>query len=165
MVESESVSWFGLGGNLGDVPATLQRARRAIQSLGEGVLFESNLYRSAPWGLPDQPDFINQVVGIKPSLSIRETLARLQQFETEEGRTRTVKWGPRTIDIDILYWPSTRIDEPDLQVPHPRLSERRFVLLPWAELSPNLKIPGKEKTIEELLAVCSDTTWLERQSD
>ena len=113
-------------------------------------------------GRVDQPDFLNQVVGLKPKLGLRETLEKTQEFESIKGRDKTLKWGPRPIDIDILFWPKTRIDEVDLQIPHPRLHERRFVLEPWAELAGDLIIPGFEKSVEDLLAVCSDTTWLER---
>ena len=164
LTEFDTLAWFGLGGNVGDVPATLQRARDQIRLLGSGPLLASKVYVSEPWGLTDQPNFLNQVVGIRPERPLQETLQAVQAFESEEGRCRDVRWGPRTIDIDILFRPNTQIDTPSLQVPHPRLTDRRFVLAPWAELAPDLIIPGIEKSVEELLSVCSDTAWLNVQS-
>ena len=154
-------SWFGLGGNCGDVHSALARARTLIESIGTGPLQVSKLYRSEPWGYTDQADFINQVVGIMPDMTVDDAFRRLQQFERAEGRERTIKWGPRKIDIDILYWPGqVRADE-SLTIPHPRLHERRFVLAPWAELAPDLMIPGLNRPVSDLLETCGDGSWLE----
>ena len=159
--DSHHYSWFGLGGNCGDVQSTLARARAFLTSLGNSPLQVSSLYRSEPWGYNDQADFINQVVGIIPNVSVDDAFRRLQQFERTEGRERTIKWGPRNIDIDILYWPDQIRTDKSLTIPHPRLHERRFVLAPWAELAPDLLIPGLNQSVSYLLNACVDEGWLE----
>ena len=122
----------------------------------------SSLYRLEPWGYNDQADFINQVVGIIPNVSVDDAFRRLQQFERTEGRERTIKWGPRNIDIDILYYRLDQIrTDKSLTIPHPRLHERRFVLAPWAELAPDLLIPGLNQSVSYLLNACVDEGWLE----
>lgn len=161
LVNTHDYCWFGLGGNCGDVKSTLKRAHTLIESMGTGTLAISQLYRSEPWGYSQQNEFINQVVGIKPQVSVEQALECIQNFERNEGRERTIKWGPRTIDIDILFWPKYVCDNPRLTLPHPRLHQRRFVLEPWAELAPNLIIPGLEKSLTQLLESCPDTGWLE----
>ena len=157
----EDHCWFGLGGNCGDVYASLARARTFLTGIGTSSILASNVYASAPWGLETQANFINQVVGIRPTLSVEETLKAILRFEEQEGRERTVKWGPRTIDVDILYYPQAIREDVDLIVPHPRIHERRFVLVPWAELAPNLLIPKYEATVKELLDTCPDDGWVE----
>jgi 2-amino-4-hydroxy-6-hydroxymethyldihydropteridine diphosphokinase len=129
--------------------------------MGTGSLYSSQLYRSEPWGYSEQNEFINQVVGVKPQVSVDQALTHIQEFERNEGRERTIKWGPRTIDIDILYWPNHVCNDPRLTLPHPRLHQRRFVLEPWVELAPNLIIPGLEKSLTQLLESCPDTGWLQ----
>ncbi len=161
LVNTQAYSWFGLGGNCGDVRQTLERAHEFIESIGIGALYASQLYRSEPWGYSEQNEFINQVVGIQPKVSVEQALEKIQSFERNEGRERTIKWGPRTIDIDILYWPNQIRNESRLTLPHPRLHERRFVLEPWVELAPNLMIPGLDQSLVELLKACPDTGWLE----
>ncbi|MGB0646339.1 MAG: 2-amino-4-hydroxy-6-hydroxymethyldihydropteridine diphosphokinase [Bradymonadia bacterium] len=161
MTDSQNYSWFGLGGNCGDVHSALSRARTLIESIGTSPLQVSNLYRSEPWGYNDQADFINQVVGVVPNVSVDDAFERVQQFERTEGRKRTIKWGPRNIDIDILYWPGQIRTDNSLTIPHPRLHERRFVLAPWAELAPDLLIPGFNQSVSSLLDACVDEGWLE----
>ena len=116
----------------------------AIAALpGCKLVSASSKYRSAPLGPADQPDYINAVVAVLTRLGATELLAELQEIERAQGRTRDgERWGARTLDLDLLVFSSDRIDEPGLTVPHPRIAERNFVLLPLAELAPQLKIPG-----------------------
>ena len=160
MATFEDYAWFGLGGNLGDVQATFVRARAGLATLAKDALVCSRLYSSEPWGLTEQPSFINQVVGLKPSGTLNDALHFIRAFETEEGRERKIVWGPRTIDIDILLWPNQTRNDSELVVPHPRLQDRRFVLQPWAELAPKLRIPIIESSIEDLLENCADPKWV-----
>jgi 2-amino-4-hydroxy-6-hydroxymethyldihydropteridine diphosphokinase len=124
---------IGLGGNLGDVATTLRSAVRALAALGR-VAAVSSLYTSRPWGVTAQPDFLNAAVLLETDLEAPELLRRLQAIERRLGRTPGPRWGPRAIDLDILTYGDLRLDESDLQLPHPRLAERAFVLAPLAEL-------------------------------
>lgn len=127
------LAYIGLGANLGDAAANVEAA---IERLGEAgtVRARSRLYRSEPWGERAQPQFVNAVALLETALSPRALLAKLKAIESAMGRTATYRWGPRRIDLDILTYGDLRIDEPELIVPHPRLAERAFVLVPLAEL-------------------------------
>jgi 2-amino-4-hydroxy-6-hydroxymethyldihydropteridine diphosphokinase len=126
---------IGLGSNLGDPAGNLERAIVALEALGS-VAARSSFYRSAPWGVTDQPEFVNAAVLLETELSPRELLAGLKRLETELGRTESYRWGPRVVDLDILAYDALTVDEPDLIVPHPRLLERAFALAPLAEIDP-----------------------------
>jgi len=134
----------GLGANLGDAAATVRRAIVALADLSSAPVRASSLYRSRAWGRTDQPDFINAVALIETPMSARTLLDHLLAIEREFGRTRIVgeRWGPRTLDLDLLLHGDSSIDEPGLRVPHPHLHERAFVLLPLAEIAPDTRIPG-----------------------
>ncbi len=134
----------GLGANLGDAAATVHRAIDALASLSSTPVRASRLYRSRAWGRTDQPDFINAVALIETPMSAPTLLDHLLAIEREFGRTRIVgeRWGPRTLDLDLLLHGDAIIDEPGLRVPHPHLHERAFVLLPLAEIAPDARIPG-----------------------
>jgi 2-amino-4-hydroxy-6-hydroxymethyldihydropteridine diphosphokinase len=145
-------AFVGLGANLGDREQTL---RRAVELLGaeEGVdvVAVSALRETDPVGLVDQPRFLNGVAEIETRLAPRELLETLLRLERELGRVRDgVRWGPRTVDLDLLVYGDEEIDEPGLHVPHPRLHERRFALEPLAELDSELVIPGRG-TVSDLL--------------
>jgi 2-amino-4-hydroxy-6-hydroxymethyldihydropteridine diphosphokinase len=129
---------IGLGANVGDPLAAIRSAVDAIDALPTTrVLVASDLYLTAPVGGPaGQPDFANGVVLVETSLAPRALLRELQRIELEAGRVRTVRDGPRTLDLDILWWQGRVIHEPDLQVPHPRLMERRFALEPLFDVLP-----------------------------
>jgi 2-amino-4-hydroxy-6-hydroxymethyldihydropteridine diphosphokinase len=133
---------IGLGANLGDREDTL---RQALRLLGERdaiqVTAVSSAYESAPWGPVEQPPFLNAAAALETSLGPRELLAVLLTVEAELGRVRDVRWGPRTCDLDLLLYGDETIDTPDLQVPHPRIDERRFVLDPLLELDPAARLP------------------------
>ena len=133
---------IGLGGNLGDPIATLRDAlARVAQLPGVELDAVSSAYESAPVGLADQPPFINAAARLLTGLSLREVLDGLLAVEQELGRVRTVRYGPRTCDLDILLAGHEIADEPGLAVPHPRLAERRFALEPLVELDPGLSLP------------------------
>jgi 2-amino-4-hydroxy-6-hydroxymethyldihydropteridine diphosphokinase len=135
----------GFGGNLGDVRATLDRAV-AMFCAGDELRLRarSSDYRTPPWGVQDQPSFVNLCIAVSTALSPRDLLERAQTVELALGRVRAPesRWGPRTIDIDILAYDDLALNEPDLILPHPRLFERGFVLLPLAEIVPERVIAG-----------------------
>jgi 2-amino-4-hydroxy-6-hydroxymethyldihydropteridine diphosphokinase len=140
-------AYVGLGSNLGDREALIRRAAEAI-----GAVRLSTIRETEPWGLADQPSYLNAVAELETALSARELLDRLLDVERELGRERVgPRWGPRTIDLDLLLYGDEMIDEPGLRVPHPYLLERRFVLEPLAELVPAQRIPGNG-TVSEALA-------------
>jgi 2-amino-4-hydroxy-6-hydroxymethyldihydropteridine diphosphokinase len=136
-------AFIGLGANLGDREGTL---RRALALLGERAGIEvaavSSAYESAPWGPVEQPPYLNAAAELETTLEPHALLAELLAVEAELGRVRDVRWGPRTCDLDLLLYGERTIDTDDLQVPHPRLSERRFVLDPLLELAPDARLPG-----------------------
>jgi 2-amino-4-hydroxy-6-hydroxymethyldihydropteridine diphosphokinase len=136
---------IALGGNVGDVRATLDRA---VELLCDGndirLIARSSDYRTPPWGKTDQPEFVNLCIVAQTSLSPHALLERAQLVERALGRDRSkdVRWGPRPIDIDLLAYDQIEIDEPNLQLPHPRLLERGFVLVPLAEIAPDRVVSG-----------------------
>jgi 2-amino-4-hydroxy-6-hydroxymethyldihydropteridine diphosphokinase len=134
-----------LGGNVGDVRTTLDRAVAMFCDGAQvSLLARSSDYRTPPWGRTDQPAFVNLCLVVATSLSPRELLARALRVEAALGRQRAEgqRWGPRTIDIDLIAYDDVRIDEPDLTLPHPRGLERAFVLAPLAEIAPDRRIAG-----------------------
>jgi 2-amino-4-hydroxy-6-hydroxymethyldihydropteridine diphosphokinase len=132
-------AYVGLGANLGDREAAIRAAAERL-----GAVRLSTIRETEPWGYEDQPRFLNAVAELETDLSPRALLDRLLEIERELGRTRDgPRWGPRTIDLDLLLYDDERLDEPGLTVPHPRLHERRFVLEPLAELDPGLEVPGR----------------------
>jgi 2-amino-4-hydroxy-6-hydroxymethyldihydropteridine diphosphokinase len=144
------------GGNEGDRYLNMQQARTNIEHICGQLLQVSSLYETAPWGKPDQADFLNQVLLIETKWSPRELLKAILQIEEKGGRIRTVKNAPRTIDIDILFYDQLIIEEPGLSIPHPRIADRRFVLEPLNEISPGFEHPVLHKTIHQLLLECTD---------
>ena len=139
-------AYVGVGANLGERRETIE----AALALLPGVVAVSELRETAPVGVTDQPDFLNGAVAIETELSPRELLDVLLDVERRLGRERRERWGPRTIDLDLLVYGDEAIDEPGLTVPHPRLHERRFALEPLADLDPELELPGRG-TVSELL--------------
>ena len=137
---------LGLGGNVGDVRTTLDEA---VALFAEGVkvklIARSSDYRTPPWGVADQPPFINCAIAVETALSPRALLDRALTVERALGRDRSQeqRWGPRTIDIDLLAYDDLVLNEPDLTLPHPRLFERAFVLVPLAEIVPDRVIAGR----------------------
>jgi 2-amino-4-hydroxy-6-hydroxymethyldihydropteridine diphosphokinase len=134
---------LGLGGNLGDPAATIEAALARLDRGGARVLRRSGFYRTAPWGVPDQPDFVNLCAVAETALPPQALLALIHGIEADLGRERRERWGPRVIDIDILTYGDAAVDEPGLTIPHPRLTERAFVLVPLAEIAGGVAIAGK----------------------
>ncbi len=144
------IAYLGLGSNLGDRLANLQAAAAALPPAAR-VLRASRVYETPPWGYAEQPAFLNQVLEIDTALPPLELLGVLKDIEASLGRTPTFRYGPRLIDLDILLYNSQALELPGLSIPHPRLSERAFVLVPLAELAPDLRHPVNGKSIQELL--------------
>jgi 2-amino-4-hydroxy-6-hydroxymethyldihydropteridine diphosphokinase len=143
--------FVALGSNLGDRHELLRQARLRLDWLpGTSLTRESGLYETAPVGGPAQDDYLNQVVEIRTELTPRELLDAIGRAEAALGRERLVRWGPRSIDVDILWYDGTSVAEVDLEVPHPRMEERRFVLEPLAELAPDLVLPSGRTVAEAL---------------
>lgn len=145
-----------LGSNIGDSKRQLTNAIKHIQQQIGKVSRQSNLYVTAAWGKTDQPDFLNQVIVVKTALSPAKTISTILSIEKEMGRVRTEKNAPRIIDIDILFFNKDIIKEQHLIVPHPEIQNRRFVLVPMNELSPNFKHPVFQQSIHHLLKNCKD---------
>ena len=139
-------AYVGVGANLGDREATIRAALAALP----GLVAVSELRETDPVGLVDQPPFLNGAVALETELAPRELLDELLAIERGLGRERRERWGPRTIDLDLLLFGDETIDEPGLTVPHPRLHERRFALEPLLDLDPELAIPGRGRVIDVL---------------
>ncbi len=136
--------YIGIGGNLDDPRAQVKRGVELLAELPKTKLIaRSKLYRSAPLGPKDQPDFVNAVVGLLTQLDAPTLLTNLKALEKRMGRAEpVVRWGPRVIDFDLLVFGGERIDSETLKVPHPEIANRAFVLAPLLDIAPNLEIPG-----------------------
>ena len=146
------IAYLGLGSNLGDRSANLAEAITRLAGESLRVLRASSLWETEPRDFLDQPWFLNQVIEVESDLLPRQLFQRIQRVEREMGRRRTTPKGPRTIDIDILLYGNAVVKADDLEIPHPRMTERRFVLAPLAELVPDLRHPVSRRTVRELLA-------------
>ena len=149
-------AFLALGANLGDPVTQLTEAVARLERAEVAVVARSRLYRSAPLGPPGQPDYVNGAVEIATALEPEDLLAHTQSVEQAMGRVKTVRWGPRLVDIDIALFADRRHDTPDLTIPHRELTRRRFVLAPLADLAPEVIVPGTNRTITELLAALDD---------
>jgi 2-amino-4-hydroxy-6-hydroxymethyldihydropteridine diphosphokinase len=139
-----TVAFVGLGANLGEPQRQVQQAFRELDAIAHTrVVRTSSLYRSEPLGLADQPRFVNAVAQVETGLPAGRLLAELQAVEARHGRSRSFANAPRTLDLDLLLFGNVVIDTASLQVPHPRMHERAFVLLPLLEIAPDVAIPGQ----------------------
>jgi 2-amino-4-hydroxy-6-hydroxymethyldihydropteridine diphosphokinase len=147
-----------LGSNLGDRLLILKSAREQIAEKVGPILKESSVYETEPWGLPDQPSFLNQVIEVDTQLASEEVLRNILDIEHELGRVRYERWGARVIDIDLLYYKETILDSARLTLPHPRIQDRRFTLIPLSEIAPDFVHPVLRKTSLEILSGTSDSS-------
>ena len=145
-----------LGSNLGNRAALLAAARQELAETAGEIVAESGIYETAAWGREDQPAYLNQVLAIATWLQPEKLLAVCQATEQAAGRQRLEHWGSRTLDVDILFYGTHVIESPTLTVPHPRLPERRFALVPLAEIAQAMRHPQLNLTIRDLLLHCPD---------
>ncbi len=145
-----------LGSNLGDREQNLGLALNKISTGVGRILAQSSIYQSDPWGISQQPQFLNQVAEVNSRNAPEQVLQKLLAIETELGRERLEKWGPRSIDLDILFFNNRIIQTEKLIVPHPGIAMRRFTLVPICEIAPNFFHPLLEKTCQQLLKECTD---------
>lgn len=152
-------AYIGLGSNLADPSAQVEAGLRALSRMHRTRLVaRSHLYRSAPWGCVDQPEYVNAVAHLETALEPRELLDALLALERAAGRERDgTRWGPRLLDLDILVYGAIELDEPGLRLPHPHLHERAFALVPLAEIAPDLVIPGHGRIANLLAGVDAST--------
>lgn len=158
-----NTAYLLLGSNEGNRLQWLEQCLQQLENFGT-VTKRSQIYQTAAWGLEEQPDFLNMAVEVQTTLSSKGLLKGIQQIETNLGRQRTLKWGQRTLDIDILFYNNEIIDLPDLKVPHPFLQERRFALVPLNDIAPAFMHPVLKKTVGELLNECKDELEVRRFS-
>ena len=155
-------AYLSLGSNEGERTLWLDKALWLLSVTCGTLVQMSSVYETAAWGIQDQPDFLNMVVQLETEKNARDLLTAILAVETTLGRHRTVKWGPRTIDIDILFFNDEVINTPDLVVPHPFIQERRFILLPMAEIAAEWIHPVLQKNIATLVAECKDELQVRR---
>ena len=147
-------AYLGLGANLGDRLANLQAAVDLLRREERmRVVASSRVWETEPVGGPEQPEYLNAVLRVETDRSPRELLDACLGVEAELGRVRAERWGPRTIDVDVLLYDERTVDEPDLVVPHPRLAERAFVVLPLLELEPDPILPDGRRLVEQRIDV------------
>ncbi len=149
--------YLSIGGNLGDRKAYLEKAATLLVKTVGSLEKASPIYETAAWGKTDEAPFLNQVLEMKTALAAEELIKVCLKVEASLGRFRDVRWGARCIDIDILFYGEAIIDQVHLQIPHPRLQERNFVLVPLAAIAPDLIHPILEKNITSILKNCEDT--------
>ena len=153
---TEVLTYIGLGSNLDNPESQVKTAIEALAGLSQIRLQDhSSLYRSAPMGPQDQPDYVNAVVKLSTGLEPEALLDKLQGIERAQGRVRTQRWGPRTLDLDILLYGQCVVATERLKIPHPGIAERSFVLYPLAEINGQLEIPGLGR-VQSLLEQCPD---------
>jgi len=149
-------TYLSLGSNEGDRAALLESSITLLSRHCGMIEKTSAIYETAAWGLTDQPDFLNCVLLLKTDLSPADLLEAIHHIEAISGRNRIIKWGPRTIDIDILFYNDLILQSPSLTIPHPFLHERRFILTPLSEIAPSYIHPSLHKSVTELLETCPD---------
>lgn len=157
-----AVLYLILGSNLNEPKTQLEKARNEISGSIGKIVKTSSIYATAPWGNSNQSYFINQVLKVNTTLTPLETMQTILSIEAKMGRIRTEKNAPRIIDIDILFFDKAHIDVPNLQIPHPKIQERKFVLVPLNEIASSLNHPVLKKSIHQLLEDCEDMLPVEK---
>lgn len=145
-----TTAYIGLGSNMGDKKGACRRAIELLAKAGR-IVAASSFYCTEPVGYPDQEEFVNAVVELETQLSPSELLAHCHAIENELGRSRLVRWGPRTVDLDILLYGEAVINDAELTIPHPLMTARAFVLIPLAEIAPQAVHPVVKKSVAQLL--------------
>jgi 2-amino-4-hydroxy-6-hydroxymethyldihydropteridine diphosphokinase len=155
--------FIGLGSNLGNRTKYLEQAVQALAGQN-GILIKSvsSVYETEPVGVKEQPQFLNQVVELETTIEPSDLMKQLKTIEHAIGRTETERWGPREIDLDLLYYNSIVYNDEFLRVPHPEIANRRFVLVPMKEIAPSFVDPLRKQTVEELLHHCQDTSTVRK---
>ena len=153
-----------LGSNQGKPAEHLLTARNRIEQRCGSIIKRSSVYETEAWGIKEQNKFLNQAILIQTALPPLALLNKLKEIEKETGRVETIKWGPRVIDIDILFFGKEVIDLPDLKVPHPYMQDRRFTLAPMQEIAPAFIPPLLGKTMAELLKLCKDRSDVKKKA-
>lgn len=148
--------YIGIGSNLGNREENCLNSIRLIEERDIRVLKRSSLYETEPWGVEDQPMFINMAIEAETELSPLELLRVLKSIEKSMGRVQTERWGPRIIDLDILFYNNLILETPELTIPHPYIKERPFVLIPLSEIAPEFEHPVLKKRIKELLNIIKE---------
>ncbi|MEO0096429.1 MAG: 2-amino-4-hydroxy-6-hydroxymethyldihydropteridine diphosphokinase [candidate division WOR-3 bacterium] len=141
-----------LGTNLGKLKENLMNAVDELSKNGIKILKKSKIYKTKPWGKKDQPDFLNMAVEAETDFTPEELLQKIKEIEKKLKREKTEKWGPRIIDIDIIFYGNRIVNEPDLKIPHPYFFERNFAIIPMADIAPNFIPPAQNKSIKEMKA-------------
>jgi 2-amino-4-hydroxy-6-hydroxymethyldihydropteridine diphosphokinase len=154
--------FLSLGGNLGNTREIFEGAYPLIEKKIGKISVYSSIYQTEAWGPIQQSDFLNQVILVSTVLKPEACLTELLEIEREFGRERKERWGPRTLDLDILYYGDVIIAESDLSIPHPRIPERKFILTPLAEIAPLFEDPVSRKSMVTLLADCTDNSQVNR---
>ena len=162
------ITYLGLGGNLGDRLTSLKEALTLLDATpGMRMLSCSSVYETEPWGVVDQPRFLNLVAGFETTLLPPDLLRVCKQVESQVGRTESYRWGPRQIDVDILLYGDAVVSstQPDLQIPHARLAERAFALVPLAEIAPDAVVPRLGKQVLQMLSKVDGNEGIVRWGD
>lgn len=158
-------AYLGLGSNLGDRLGNLRQAVELLQAHPDiRITRVSSIYETAPVGPVEQPDFLNMVAAADTTLSPEELLSVALEIEGRLHRVRTIRWGPRTLDIDILLYGDCIVQQKDLTIPHPRMEERAFVLIPLLEVAGNLRIPGSGATVRDRIKEAPDRSGVRKTS-
>ncbi|OIP80770.1 2-amino-4-hydroxy-6-hydroxymethyldihydropteridine diphosphokinase [Candidatus Peregrinibacteria bacterium CG22_combo_CG10-13_8_21_14_all_44_10] len=148
--------FLGLGSNMGDKLGNLTSSYDVLESLGLNILEKSAIYESEPWGWLDQSSFLNQVLKVETNLSPESLVRVCKEAEKQVGRIDSFKWGPRVLDVDVIFYENMVVNKPECSIPHHLMHERRFVLEPLNEIAASAVHPVFGKTVSELLASCED---------
>lgn len=149
--------YLHLGSNQGDRKEFLQKALQLISEKIGTINLKSNIYETEPWGIKEQENFLNMAIEVKSTKSPKELIQNIKSIESSLGSSKSVKWGPRSIDIDVLYCDDLIIESSKITIPHPHIQDRNFVLIPLLEIAGDFTDPVHKLTIEELYDLCKDT--------
>jgi len=164
MIDNDLV-FLGLGSNLEDRRSQIEKALLLLNKAGVKIARSSSLYETEPVGIADQPWFLNMVIATQTHLSPRDLLHLGKRIERQAGRTYAVRFGPRRIDIDILLYKGRAYRDAEVEIPHPRMHERRFVLVPLLEIAPDITIPGTNRKYANMLAGLNETKQVAKSKE